>query len=703
MSTVVPEFKVHQPSGERIPLYEESQRPPLEHASTVPDMQPYHGQEYGKNNLNSNSARYRSQQVTEREQQEKGYQLLNELSNRQSSNYRYVNFSPTSQDNSQVKSQSFIKQVSFDDMNIGYDDDDDEPDEDDDVGWEIYKAKHAGTMPASRGYSRGRSLSPGAATMSSSMASPRRTSQAYEESDRMDYAELRRLEREIVQYPTRPISTLRCCSITRRHNLYKKLYNGQLYPQEPVLPHRVILVYISARIHTWVALDWVLTKFVENGDKVIVCATIDPSIFDPKKKTRYSRSRSRSSFTDPLDRYRSRSKPENIIELAKNLMKYCMLVINPNKIAKVSIELVAGKTKAVLKDMYRLYEPNLVCTGTKPNLSVGAPLRSWTSSKLTDRLVKNFPLPVIVVPAVNMCNFEYSVQSTINDEPIRETVSQVENVRAIDNEEFEGEDDDETNSIESDDVSTHSDDSVESYSSYEDVARIYKDYHADIKRKLTDLEHQPLNENYFANLAIAISENSLKMCEDIIQVEPNFLGKGAKLARVITGSNKFGHSPYRTKSLLTPNEAPKKEVPKEHGMSFKEVSEQLKLNKIRSQSGSPASPPPVASQQPPPPPPSQEQQQQDTHDHSSPPPQSLKWGGLEKPSKRRNSVPNYNRLSKCLSDDVESKPKNERLSFDSSKLEPHRSHAGFTSRGNEEQDDHSKGKWKKLKNLFKRD
>lgn len=40
-------------------------------------------------------------------------------------------------------------------------------------------------------------------------------------------------------------------------------------------------------------------------------------------------------------------------------------------------------------------------------LEMGAPLRSWQSSKLTDRIIKNFPLPVIAVPAVNMCQFEY--------------------------------------------------------------------------------------------------------------------------------------------------------------------------------------------------------------------------------------------------------------------------------------------------------
>ncbi|KAI5964126.1 uncharacterized protein KGF55_002068 [Candida pseudojiufengensis] len=617
--------------------------------------------------------------------------LLNKLSNSSSSNYRFINFKPKNSNLEDHNQKQYKKQVSFDNMNISYDDDD-EPDSDDDVGWEIYKMKHGqNSSKKLPGYSRGRDLSPGPGRLSP-MNSPRRNSSNYEESDRLDYAELRRFERQLVQYPTQPITTLRACSITRRHKLYEKLYNGELLPLVPVLPHRTILVYISARIHTWVALDWLLGSFIENGDKIIVCATVDPTIFQEKKKKRRrsygSRSRSPSVYSDPLERYEERAQPENMVTIAKDLIQYIMQVINPEIIARVTVELVAGETKDVLKDMYRLYEPNLVCTGTKPNKNVGAPLRSWHSSKLTDRLVKNYPLPVIVVPSVNMCDYEISLQSKINQESIEKSKNSI-------NRNNEGYDSD-TDSIASSESST-SDTSATSYNSYDEIAHLYLNYKDDINKELTKLKKNPINEEYYADFAKAISDNSLNLCSDIIDVNPDFIGDGSKLARAITGSNSFGTSPYKTKSLLEPDEKkeqPKKEAPKEHKLSFKEVSEQLKLNKLKSNSGSTEtsqSPKTIPNQGP-----------DHDHDHSSPPPQTLKWGGLEKPNKeitnrqQNSSHPNHLALSKCLSDDIDTKHRNDsRTSLDRLKLEPRKSQPGMTGYSRDHSDNGEKKKKKK--------
>ncbi|KAI3403253.2 hypothetical protein KGF56_003841 [Candida oxycetoniae] len=693
---------------------------------------------------------------------EEAEDLLNEITNKQSANYRYVSFRPYKDPNEETndepkKSKKYIKQVSFDDMNIHDDDDfDDDYDYDDDVARELYRMKN-GTrrQPGSflsTFYSRGRQLSPGPGRLSP-IASPRGT---YEESDRLNFQDLRRLEMEGLKYPTTPITIRRCCSITQRHKLYERLYNGDLYPLMPVLPHRTILLYISARVHTWVALDWILNKFLENGDKVIVCATVDSSIFERHKGRRYqSRSRSRSSFNDPMDRYKSRSRPENIITIAKSIMDYCMRVINPEIIAKVTIELVAGGTKDVLKDLYKLYEPNLVCTGTKPNSHVGAPLRSWTSSKLSDRLVRNFPLPVILVPAMNMCDFEFALQSRVNGESLQETMNSVESINGIDckttgiaqknnnnnnnnaaaaaaakkegsnqgegrDEDDDDDDDDDDNnddsSIASGGSSQSSNDSIASYNSFNEISRLYKDYRFDIQTKMKDLESHQLNADYYANIARAISDNSLDLCSEILQIQPNFIGKGSKLARAITGSNSFGYSPYKTKSLLVPMEKPEKierEVPKEHQMSFKEVREQLKMNKIKSQAASSPPPPhsPSVAQHNPSLSSTTTTTTSSSHnnnsgpasDNVSPPPpssQSLKWGGLEKPSKNRHGVSSQlyrNRLTKCLSDDDNN---GSRINLEKNHLKPRSSHPNGSSIPSPHDTD-GKKKWKKLKNWFK--
>lgn len=273
-------------------------------------------------------------------------------------------------------------------------------------------------------------------------------------------------------------------------------------------------------------------------------------------------------------------------------MDYILQVINPDVIARVTVELVSGRTKEVLKDMYRLYEPNIVCTGTKPNKTFGAPLRSWHSSKLTDRLVKNFPLPVIVVPAVNMCNFEYSLQSKINGTSMEETISSIEDEDGLGDD-----DDDDIESIASHE-SRQSDSSATSYDSYEEIARLFITHKRDIKRQLKKLTQEPINGAYYVNIAKAITDNSIDQCSQIIAVQPESNGQGAQLARAITGSNSFGVSTYRTKSLLAPQEdeqEKKKDAPKEHKLSFKEVSEQLKLNKTKSASATPTPTPEINS------------------------------------------------------------------------------------------------------------
>lgn len=420
------------------------------------------------------------------------------------------------------------------------------------------------------------------------------------------------------QYPTKPIITHRGCTFTKLHRKFEDLYLKRLYNKQhnylrPVLPLRVILVYVSGRIHTWVALDWILSTFIEHGDSVIIVSAVDPQLlyYTRKRKSigRYG-SVSPDAIKDPKSRLRERRRPEHIKLIAKNIMNYAMEVINPDIIARVSIELAVGDTKHVMKEMYKLYEPSLVCTGTKPRPRASAPLRSWNSSRLTDRLVKNFPVPVIVVPAVKLGQFEKHLRNTINQRHL--TAQDMSNKSSYNSSNTYSsyssvDTGDSGHSIPSQSLLTHSrvdnngDDqsisslsSEESYSSFDEIANTYANYKKTLSTKLKGLSKEGgYGEKYFVDALKTISDKSVDLCNEIISIQPDFLGRGAKLAHIITGSARFGYAPYRTKSLLTPVEAPppleksKSEVAvlnaNNQGMSLREIKRKLKEKQLLEQ------------------------------------------------------------------------------------------------------------------------
>lgn len=410
--------------------------------------------------------------------------------------------------------------------------------------------------------------------------------------------------RNHIAYPTTPIITRRGCTFLRTHKDFEDLYLGKLASKNlrPVLPRRVILVYISGRKHTWVALDWILRSFIENGDTVIVAAAMNHSL--GRKQTR------NSNYPSPLNfqaktarvRFRQRTRPEFIKSITSNVMNYCLKVVNPDVISRITVEILEGKTKDVLRDMYRLYEPNIVSTASKVNSRNSAPLKSWNSSRLSDRLVKNFPLPVLVVPALNMARFERSLRRHImkeNGYPMSALASSVTEMSAdtskVSTSIVSGESDaaqvppsEQTSTSKNEDIlslsdSLHSSDtgsmsSSDSYNSYEEIAELYEDYKNNIHNKLDELSTAEVNEHYFSNFARAISDKSLLFCEELSSVNPDFKGQGALLARAITGSNSFGAVPYKTKSLLAPLED------KKSGLSYEELKRNLMMNAARKQS-----------------------------------------------------------------------------------------------------------------------
>ncbi|ODV81445.1 uncharacterized protein CANTADRAFT_24388 [Suhomyces tanzawaensis NRRL Y-17324] len=513
------------------------------------------------------------------------YDILDWFSFRHSDDYRAARINiPEDRDPKLITKSKYKKRVSFDTINLQYNDDFDDEDGEDDWGMNGF---------VDRGRGREKSRSPSMSLSRHYSVSPSRRMPSPLRNGGIDFTNIdiaRLIKPMRTDYPTRPIITHRGCTFTKLHRDFENLYLAKI-PQRPVLPRRTILVYVSARKHTWVALDWVLSTFIEHGDTVIVVSAIKSEQFVCTRRRLSQFSPQRTPAMTPRMRLRQRNRPEYTKIIAKNLMTYIMEVMNPDVITKVSLELAVGKTKDVLKEMYKLYEPNLVCTATKQNLRISAPLKSWISSKLTDRLVKNFPLPVIVVPAMNMNDFERKLVQKIEKRYESSPEQIVQKVPEVSPElEKKLINDDDAASINSSDSFSSND----SYSSYDEISKLYVDYKQDLESNIKLLAKEPLNEDFYASFARIVTDKSARLCQEIREIDPDTRGKGAKLAEVITGANSFGMAARKTKSLLEPIEKSKSETPSlGPGLSFKEMKRNLMLNQEKSSPQSPKSPSPA--------------------------------------------------------------------------------------------------------------
>lgn len=608
----------------------------------------------------------------------------------QSDDYRFITFNiPKDVDNLKHTGNSYKKRVAFDTINLQVARDRFDFD-DDNYSLPLENKKYSGEFnlnlfDGNRGRESIRSPSPNAR---SPIHSPLRNNSmsSFYMAPRLDY-------------PTTPIITHRGCTYSRVHKDFKDLYAMKLFNKEngylkPILPLRTILVYISGRKHTWVALDWILNKFIEQGDTVVIVAAINHQLGTTRKSGYHKKLPQGIS-----PRARSRNKPENIKVIAQNIMKYALEVVNPNIIAKISIELALGKSREVLKEMYKLYEPNLVSTGSKANLKRSAPLKSWTSSKISDRLVKNSPLPIIVVPAMKMNDFEDQLAVDINNRYFagkkisrRSTLSSSRNSEfsnSVNRSEEPQTEDDDYSDTGSDTSSIDSDLSVESesYSAYDEISKLYEEYKQTVSKNLKHSRAQPIDENYFANCLKVVSDESTYLCQEIRNINPGFQGKGSNLAKAITGSNSFGVIPYKAKSLLIPEEEPEgqnaSQSPGPPSLSYKELKRNLKLNAQKNHTNAPQIH-------------VEEAQPNDNSSSLSRPPKTsaLKFVDLEKPSKDRDrNTSRPHKLGKSLSHEIDS-------STSRPNIEQSRSHPDLTAVGHvniKDYDDKEDKKKKKRK------
>lgn len=548
-------------------------------------------------------------------QAEHNFDLLDILKHRTTEDYHDIYFK-TGDVNPAAK--MYRPRVLFDTINIGYDDDEERYTAfNEDHSWQV--GDHAlfnRRDSPNLGLERGRLMLPG-----------------------RDDPEMMELARMLSQlrpvYPTTPIITFRGATVARVHRQWDDLYKGRLNNPEhgfrkPILPNRVILVYISGRRHTWVALDWILRLFIEDGDTVVVVSAIDNKQMLKQRRgtTGWTLPRKHLHPQQPMTarmRLRMRNSPEYMTTLSNDVMRYMMEVINPDKIARVCLELCVGKTKEVLREMYKLYEPNLACTATKVNLGVTAPLRAWNLRKITDQMVLHFPLPLVVVLPMNMARYEHTLEEDIDarygttPDPVEQSPydqwdPEASDVASVDLMEL----------LNLEDL----------YLSYEEISKIYWDYKKDMRRQITRLKKEPRDDEFFANFLRLISDKLVALCNELHDVNPDFKGKGAKVARAITGSNAFGAIPYKTKSLLEPEKPLLEKTKLQNAVSYQET-----MRALRSRSATPAEAPKIQVHSP-------------LAEHTPPPKhRDIKFADPEIPEKRNGGL-SLSQLKKSLSHEV---------------------------------------------------
>lgn len=204
------------------------------------------------------------------------------------------------------------------------------------------------------------------------------------------------------KYPTSPIITHDASTLTRTHKLFDDMYAGRLKSLVPKLHNRVIMCYISGRKHTWVGIDWAANQLLEDGDTLVIVSAIK----NPGRSLERFKRRASNAYviSNNLTENIVRNSPEYAQAVTENIMKYALAVINPDRVVKITVELAIGSTRDVFQDMFELYQPSLVIVGSKPGVT--APTKSWSTKRLSDKIVKTSPVPTIIVSPSNMGLFE---------------------------------------------------------------------------------------------------------------------------------------------------------------------------------------------------------------------------------------------------------------------------------------------------------
>ncbi|AMD22524.1 HHL246Cp [Eremothecium sinecaudum] len=202
----------------------------------------------------------------------------------------------------------------------------------------------------------------------------------------------------------------------------------------PVSP-RTILCHVSGRRHTWVALDWALMQLMVETDHIVVVANLPRAsmrgafrLHPSSRSSSRSRSRSRSvrrpgstnvnsslglgtMVKDKDEEWSEGYTVGNVEHVLQNLLDYITFVVPQDKAIKVTVDIIIGDTKQVLVEALNLHSPDfLVVSSTQYKDNDG--LLDHKSKRLTSVLARQYPLPVFIVPAKRMHNFEMSSEGS---------------------------------------------------------------------------------------------------------------------------------------------------------------------------------------------------------------------------------------------------------------------------------------------------
>lgn len=203
---------------------------------------------------------------------------------------------------------------------------------------------------------------------------------------------------------------------------------------------RSILVHISGRRHSWVALDYVITKIANNGDTLIVSCNL------PKESTaeRMTRRKDRINRKIQLQKLKSRMDGDNsnedsnysdsdsddeiydrnethwkngytyneVEETLNDILKYIHLILPIDKIVKLTCEVSIENTRNSFINAYNCYFPKLVVTTTK-KWQHDEKLGEERSKLLADVLTSYLPVPVVIIPAKKSDSFENCIKERL--------------------------------------------------------------------------------------------------------------------------------------------------------------------------------------------------------------------------------------------------------------------------------------------------
>lgn len=246
-------------------------------------------------------------------------------------------------------------------------------------------------------------------------------------------------EKKMNTYITNSMASDGFTPLTKNQKRKIKILSERVgYPNLP----RTILCYIDGRKHTWVGLDWVITNFIADTDHLIVVTSL-PSLTGKRKQNKYhkhgksqtrnGRTRTRPSLNrmsssmtvsdlESSDSDTSDDESESLwypgydfnvlkdkMHRIRTYIESILLINKPEKEIKLTIEATVGKTINCLCDMTNIYMPDLIVLS---NLNIDTCVNWKTKSDyVSDKICTSFPIPVIVVPALYMTNFEKKLES----------------------------------------------------------------------------------------------------------------------------------------------------------------------------------------------------------------------------------------------------------------------------------------------------